>query len=132
MQGWGWRIPFLMAAPIGLVGLYLRLRLDETPSFRAIEAEQAKSHSSLRETVITQWRPMLRLGAFISLTYCRRPAYRADLPIAHACQFRLRLALGLIGGLMLPETSKVVLEDVASTDQPDFTLGKRLRSSANS
>ncbi|MEU6808029.1 glycine betaine/L-proline transporter ProP [Streptomyces sp. NPDC046831] len=37
MESWGWRVPFLVAGPIGLVGLYLRLRLDETPAFRKLE-----------------------------------------------------------------------------------------------
>ncbi|MGR3936015.1 MFS transporter [Streptomyces sp. BRA346] len=31
---WGWRLPFLLALPIGLTALWLRLRLEETPSFR--------------------------------------------------------------------------------------------------
>ena len=31
LSSWGWRLPFLFALPLGLVGLYLRLRLDETP-----------------------------------------------------------------------------------------------------
>jgi MHS family proline/betaine transporter-like MFS transporter len=38
MEAWGWRIPFLVAGPLGLVGLYLRLRLDETPAFQKLEA----------------------------------------------------------------------------------------------
>src|SRR4051812_12739349 len=37
MEQWGWRVPFLVAGPIGIVGLYLRLRLDETPAFRKLE-----------------------------------------------------------------------------------------------
>lgn len=32
---WGWRVPFLLTLPLGLGALWLRLRLDETPSFRA-------------------------------------------------------------------------------------------------
>ncbi|MFB7600549.1 glycine betaine/L-proline transporter ProP [Streptomyces sp. NPDC056160] len=36
MESWGWRVPFLVAGPIGLVGLYLRLRLDETPAFQKL------------------------------------------------------------------------------------------------
>ena len=32
---WGWRLPFLLAAPFGLVGRYIRLKLEETPSFQA-------------------------------------------------------------------------------------------------
>ncbi|MFK0291290.1 MFS transporter [Streptomyces sp. NPDC090442] len=41
MVHWGWRLPFLIAGPLGLVGLYLRLRLDETPAFQKFEAAQA-------------------------------------------------------------------------------------------
>ncbi|MGG2462768.1 MFS transporter [Streptomyces sp. RGM 3693] len=41
MLSWGWRVPFLVAGPLGLVGLYLRLRLDETPAFQKFEAAQA-------------------------------------------------------------------------------------------
>ncbi len=37
MEAWGWRIPFLVAGPLGLVGLYLRLKLDETPAFQKLE-----------------------------------------------------------------------------------------------
>lgn len=36
MANWGWRVPFLIAAPLGLVGLYLRWRLDETPHSRLL------------------------------------------------------------------------------------------------
>ncbi|HZG05945.1 MAG TPA: MFS transporter [Streptomyces sp.] len=34
LHRWGWRLPFLLAVPLGLVALWLRLRLEETPSFR--------------------------------------------------------------------------------------------------
>ncbi|SFH91329.1 MFS transporter [Methylobacterium brachiatum] len=37
---WGWRIPFLASAPLVGVGLFIRLRLHETPAFRRIK-EQA-------------------------------------------------------------------------------------------
>ncbi|MFE2040680.1 MFS transporter [Streptomyces sp. NPDC059477] len=37
VQSWGWRVPFLLALPLGAVALWLRLRLEETPSFRAEE-----------------------------------------------------------------------------------------------
>ncbi|MET7933271.1 glycine betaine/L-proline transporter ProP [Streptomyces sp. NPDC005322] len=40
MVDWGWRVPFLVAGPLGLIGLYMRLRLEETPAFQA-EAERA-------------------------------------------------------------------------------------------
>ncbi|MBF7018075.1 MFS transporter [Staphylococcus durrellii] len=31
---WGWRLPFLLAAPFGIIVVYLRYKLDETPSFK--------------------------------------------------------------------------------------------------
>jgi len=37
MGSWGWRLPFLVAAPLGLVGVYLRSRLQDTPVFRELE-----------------------------------------------------------------------------------------------
>ncbi|MEU1799900.1 MFS transporter [Streptomyces sp. NPDC019937] len=41
LNDWGWRLPFLLALPIGLAALWLRLRLEETPSFRATHAASA-------------------------------------------------------------------------------------------
>ncbi|MFJ9078416.1 glycine betaine/L-proline transporter ProP [Streptomyces sp. NPDC102278] len=43
MEAWGWRVPFLVAGPLGLVGLYLRLRLDETPAFQKLEGGTARA-----------------------------------------------------------------------------------------
>ncbi|MFF7750930.1 MFS transporter [Streptomyces sp. NPDC007971] len=34
---WGWRLPFLLALPLGLVALWLRVGLAETPEFRERE-----------------------------------------------------------------------------------------------
>lgn len=33
LMSWGWRIPFLVGAPLAVVGLYMRLRLEETPAY---------------------------------------------------------------------------------------------------
>ncbi|WP_407562318.1 MFS transporter [Streptomyces sp. 184] len=41
MGSWGWRIPFLIGGPLGAVGLYLRLKLEETPAFLKSEAGKA-------------------------------------------------------------------------------------------
>ncbi|MFD6291853.1 MFS transporter [Streptomyces sp. NPDC060205] len=38
LNSWGWRLPFLLTLPMGLGALWLRLRLDETPSFQALQA----------------------------------------------------------------------------------------------
>ena len=37
MNSWGWRVPFLVAGPLGLVGMYLRSKMEDTPVFRELE-----------------------------------------------------------------------------------------------
>ncbi|MFJ3042715.1 glycine betaine/L-proline transporter ProP [Streptomyces tendae] len=61
LMSWGWRIPFLIAGPMGIVGLYLRMRLEETPAFAAevAKAETARPKVPLREMVTGQWRALL-------------------------------------------------------------------------
>ncbi|MFF4013983.1 glycine betaine/L-proline transporter ProP [Streptomyces sp. NPDC001843] len=58
---WGWRIPFLIAGPMGIIGLYLRLRLEETPAFAAEveKAEASRPRVPLREMVAGQWKALL-------------------------------------------------------------------------
>jgi MFS family permease len=47
LSDWGWRIPFLLALPMGLIALWLRLKLEETPSFQRVEvAEHAVDQAS--------------------------------------------------------------------------------------
>jgi MHS family proline/betaine transporter-like MFS transporter len=59
MHAWGWRIPFLIAGPLGLVGLWLRSRLDDTPAFRALEERSVVSASPLKDVLTRHWRPIL-------------------------------------------------------------------------
>lgn len=49
MKDWGWRIPFLLALPMGLVALYLRLKLDETPNFVASKKAEPKAQKTAAE-----------------------------------------------------------------------------------
>ncbi|MGW9047202.1 MFS transporter [Streptomyces lydicus] len=71
MQSWGWRLPFLVAAPIGLIGLYLRLKLDETPAFQKLAddegpAADTASHSGFLERMRGQWRAMVLCVALVA------------------------------------------------------------------
>lgn len=43
MNDYGWRIPFLIAIPLGAVGLWIRSRLHDTPRFAALEAKDEKA-----------------------------------------------------------------------------------------
>ena len=66
MASYGWRIPFLLAAPLGLVGLYIRLRLDDTPEFTELRAENKVAKQPLREAFRTSWRAILAVfGLFL-------------------------------------------------------------------
>ncbi|HBC81056.1 MAG TPA: proline/glycine betaine transporter ProP [Escherichia sp.] len=50
---WGWRIPFFLAAPLGLFGLYIRLKLEETPAFKDhMDKQEALEHSKPQLTLI--------------------------------------------------------------------------------
>lgn len=51
VNSWGWRIPFLLGGPIGAIGLYIRLKLEDTPHFKAIEESHEVVQSPLRETL---------------------------------------------------------------------------------
>ncbi|SUE06574.1 Proline porter II [Pantoea agglomerans] len=33
MLSWGWRIPFFIALPLGVIALWLRVQMEETPAF---------------------------------------------------------------------------------------------------
>jgi MHS family proline/betaine transporter-like MFS transporter len=61
MQQWGWRVPFLLAGPLGLIGVWLRLRIAETPAFERTESaeRQRSARSRFRDVVVQQRRALL-------------------------------------------------------------------------
>ena len=59
LRSWGWRLAFLLALPLGLIGLYIRLRLEETPGFRAVQRLGAVSRIPLAETLRTARRQVI-------------------------------------------------------------------------
>lgn len=61
---WGWRLPFLASAVMVIIGLYVRLRLEETPVFQQAVDSGKKVSSPLSEAFRTAWRPMIS-GTFI-------------------------------------------------------------------
>ncbi|EIK97741.1 general substrate transporter [Pseudomonas sp. M47T1] len=67
-RAWGWRLPFLLSALLVMVGLYVRLKLEETPVFAKAMANHEKLKLPLAELFAQYWRPML-LGA-ASMVVC--------------------------------------------------------------
>jgi MHS family proline/betaine transporter-like MFS transporter len=44
MEEWGWRIPFLLAGPLGLIAVYFRSKIEESPQFQAtLDAQEELS-----------------------------------------------------------------------------------------
>ena len=68
MESYGWRIPFLLAGLLGAVGLYIRLRLRDTPEFEELRDEGEVSESPLKEALTTSWRPILQVRGWWSFT----------------------------------------------------------------
>jgi metabolite-proton symporter len=63
---WGWRIPFLLSSVMVAIGLYVRLRLAETPVFtRAVEHGE-KVKSPLAQVFRSSWRQLI-IGMFVML-----------------------------------------------------------------
>jgi MFS transporter, MHS family, proline/betaine transporter len=50
LLSWGWRIPFFVALPLGVVGVYLRTRLADTPAFLALEKQAEEREKEQRST----------------------------------------------------------------------------------
>ena len=65
MDSYGWRIPFLIAGLLGAVGLYIRLRLKDTPEFEALRDAGEVSEAPLKEAVTTAWRPILQIAGLV-------------------------------------------------------------------
>ena len=63
MQSWGWRLPFLLAAPFGLVGRYIRMSLQDTPKFlemeQRLENKECATPAPIRELLTVHRRSVI-------------------------------------------------------------------------
>lgn len=64
MQSWGWRIPLLVALPMGVIGLWIRRRLDETPFFLALREERNRESNPVRAALTGPGQRRLLITAF--------------------------------------------------------------------
>ncbi|MFI7102238.1 MFS transporter [Streptomyces sp. NPDC050161] len=55
---WGWRIAFLLSGVLVAFGLWIRVRLEETPVFQAMEASGDRPQAPIREVFTTQPRAL--------------------------------------------------------------------------
>ena len=63
LHDWGWRLPFLLAAPFGLVGRYIRVHLQDSPKFlemeKRLEAKECATHAPIRELLTVHRRAVM-------------------------------------------------------------------------
>lgn len=78
LETWGWRLPFFLAAPMGLIGRYIRTRLEDTPAFRELAQEDEVIKAPVFAMFRDHWRPLIiamcavllnAVGFYVVLTY---------------------------------------------------------------
>jgi len=62
LLSWGWRIPFLASIVLVAVGMYIRLNISETPSFRKVQASREQVKVPLFEVFVRNWKQVLLGG----------------------------------------------------------------------
>jgi MFS family permease len=72
---WAWRVPFLLSAVLIVVGILIRLKIDESPEFEELKEEGELSKNPLLEVVRDDWRNLLR-------AFCLRIAETAGYAVA--------------------------------------------------
>ncbi|GAA1444881.1 MFS transporter [Nocardiopsis tropica] len=80
MLDWAWRIPFLLSLPIGVIGLYIRSHLDDTPQFKELADQGETKKVPVKTLLVTNWRSVLKiigLGAVITGGYYIVSVYAA-------------------------------------------------------
>jgi MFS transporter, MHS family, shikimate and dehydroshikimate transport protein len=66
-QSWGWRVPFLLSIVLVVVGLVIRLKIDEPPAFRSLEKAEEKAALPLVEVFTRHPKvTFLAMGARVS------------------------------------------------------------------
>jgi metabolite-proton symporter len=66
-ETWGWRVPFLVSILLVGVGLYVRLRVLESPEFAAVKEKRTVVKRPVLEVLRTQWREVL-ISAFVRMS----------------------------------------------------------------
>ncbi|MEB3366624.1 MFS transporter [Saccharopolyspora mangrovi] len=66
---WGWRVPFLASAVLIALGLYVRLKIDETPAFSKAATRNESATLPFADVLREQWRQVMLGGGMLSMTF---------------------------------------------------------------
>ncbi|MYR45453.1 MFS transporter [Streptomyces sp. SID5910] len=66
LTSWGWRVPFLISAPLGVIGFVIRNKIEDTPEYRALEANDSVPRSPVRELLRTHRRQLFQAAGLMT------------------------------------------------------------------
>ena len=112
LASWGWRVGFLLAVPMGLVIMYLRLSVDETPHFKKAVLEREASGGTAALPAMTR-QPLgylLTTLAVVVVYNAIGNTFMVGMPtflsksyeMSFEQAYFLALVTGLVGGLSMP------------------------------
>jgi MFS family permease len=102
---WGWRVPFLLSAVLVGVGLWVRLRVGETPAYRAALAEAPPPLVPFGTVLRDHWAPTLAACAAVvsafAIFYLSTAFALSQMTAARGVSRETMLALQLAANLFL-------------------------------
>ncbi|TNM42841.1 MHS family MFS transporter [Nocardioides albidus] len=66
---WGWRVPFIASALLVVVGLYVRLKVEETPMFQENARTRASTQGPLASALRHQWKEIVLGGGSLAMLF---------------------------------------------------------------
>ncbi|MBB1151891.1 MFS transporter [Amycolatopsis dendrobii] len=69
LASWGWRVPFLIAAPLGIIGFVIRGKIEDTPEYRALEATDNVPRSPVRELFRHNKKQLLQAAGLMTMMH---------------------------------------------------------------
>jgi len=69
MLAWGWRVPFLLSSILVIVGLVVRVQMEETPIFRMAQEQKKVVRSPLTEVFKKSWKEVIQATFLVAVTY---------------------------------------------------------------
>ncbi|RII12270.1 Proline/betaine transporter [Streptomyces sp. YIM 130001] len=110
LTSWGWRVPFLISAPLGIIGFIIRNKIEDTPEYRALEANDTVARNPARELFRSHRRELLQAAGLMAamhvpfyavLTYL--VTYQTDhLGHSDGSAALLSTAISLLGLVLVP------------------------------
>lgn len=110
LVAWGWRVPFVAALPLGLIGVYVRTRLDDTPAFQVARHNGRTSRRPLVDAVrahraqsVIGFGIVAAVAVAFNVFFVFTPSYVATEGIASLAEVLAAALVGLVlGSLAAP------------------------------